>query len=219
MKFVYAAALIPGLLFAGDAAAQQVAPFKIGAVAIEAPIPAGFCLPSGDAIAKAQLGAASDTGNTTHATLYACAQMQGSDRINDYFLIKTPKDLLDVKLTRGEVLDALTKELEDPNFSEEKLSRDAGAEASKGISEASGTQTTVTTDIRPLGRDKDCAYMGGIVAATTAEGSFALNVGGCVTAVGDRLVMVFRYAKGTTRAAATALLPDARKLAMALRVK
>ncbi|WP_066796394.1 hypothetical protein [Sphingomonas soli] len=219
MKLVYAAALASSLAFVDEAAAQQVTAFKIGAVAIEGSLPAGFCTPTGDAIEKARIGAAADTGNVTHATFYSCAQMRGGGRIDDYFLIKTPSNLLDTELAREEVLTQLTAEFDDPNFSEEKLSRQAGEEASKGISKASGTATEVTTDIRPLGRDKDCAYMGGIVAASTAEGSFALNVAGCITAVGDRMVMVFRYAKGTNVAGAAALLPDARKLAMALRVK
>ena len=219
MKSVYVAAGVAALLSAGNAAAQTgTASFNIGSVAVDLTIPAGFCAPTGSAVHKAAVGVASDKENTTHLTLYACAQMENAT-ISDYFLIKTPSTLLNTPATREEVLTALTAEMSDPSFSAENLSSDAGDKATKSISEASGTATKITTDIRPLGRDKDCAYMGGIVNASTEAGVFSLNVGGCITAVGNRLVMVFRYTKGTTTAAAAKLLPDARKLAMALRAK
>lgn len=220
MQSVRIAATAIAILFAGQAAAQtgQKASFNIGTVTVEAPLPPGFCLPTGSAVAKADLGVKSDPENQTHATFYACAQMQ-NPTITDYFLIKTPKNLLDYPMTREAVLASLTAEMTDPNFSAEKLSSEAGSKATKSISEASGRPTSVSTDIRPLGRDKDCAYMGGLVAADTNGTIFSLNVGGCITAVGDRVLMVFRYSKGTVPAAAAALLPEARKLAMAMRTK
>jgi len=218
MKFVYLAATATALLFAGEAAAQTKASFNIGSVAIEVPLPAGFCLPSGSAVAKADLGVRSDPDNATHVTVYACAQME-SPTITDYFLVKTPKKYLETPIGREAVLAALTAELEDPNFSTEKLSSEAGTKATRSISEASGTPTRITTDIRPLGRDTDCAYMGGIVAADINGSQFVLNVAGCITSVGDRLVMAFRYTRGTKVADAAKLLPEARKFAMSMRVK
>lgn len=219
MRSIRVALAVAALCLAGTATAQaQNFNFTVGSVKLEAPLPAGFCLPSGAAVIKADIGVRSDTDNVTHATLYACGKME-SNTIEDYFLIKTPKTMLDQPYDREAVLSALTAELQNPNFSAEKLNSNAGSSASKSISEASGTQTAVTTDIVPLGRDKDCAYMGGLVAAETNGTVFRLNVGGCITAVGDRLLMVFRYSKGDAVAGAAKLLPEARKLAMSLRVK
>lgn len=215
---VRVAATIVAILFAGNAAAQTKASFTVGSVAIDASLPSGFCLPTGSAVAKADLGVRSDPENRTHLTVYSCAQM-AKDTITDYFLVKTPNNLLNTPLTREAVLASLTAEMSDPNFSAEKLSTEAGDKATKSISEASGSQTNVTTDIRPLGRDKDCAYMGGVVAANTNGVVFSLNVGGCITAVGDRVMMVFRYAKGTSVTDAAKLLPEARKFAMAMKTK
>ncbi|RYE63832.1 MAG: hypothetical protein EOO83_02900 [Oxalobacteraceae bacterium] len=217
MLSVRVAATAIAILFAGQAAAQTGG-FDIDGIYIEAPLPSGFCLPSGAAVAKADLGVRSDPDNKTHMTVYSCAQMQ-NDTITDYFLVKSPKNLLSYKMTREEVLASLTKEMSDPDFSAQKLSSEAGDKATKSISEASGTAINVTTDIRPLGRDKDCAYMGGVVASNTGGVLFSLNVAGCITAVGDRIVMVFRYSKGTKAAEAAKLLPEARKFAMAMRTK
>ena len=61
--------------------------------------------------------------------------------------------------------------------------------------------------------------MGGLVAANTEGTIFKLNVGGCITAVEGRLLMVFRYTSGTTLAAAANLLPETRRLAMSLRAR
>jgi hypothetical protein len=206
-----------GLLGAGQALAQQApatARFNVGSVAMDAKLPAGFCEPSGAAIAAARLTAASDPGNATDLTLYPCTDTSGAPP--EYFLVKTPRNLLDTAMTREELLKALTAELEDPSFSAEKLSSEANSSASDSVSKASGVQVQVKTDIRPLGRDGECAYMGGVVALTAGSQSGSVNVGGCITAVGNRVVMVFYYRAGSNIAEAAKLLPAAKALAMAI---
>ncbi len=140
-------------------------------------------------------------------------------RNTDYFLLKTIKTMADVTFQREELLAALTAELSNPNFSAENLSSKASEDSSKSVSEAVGTDVKVTTRIVPLGRDADCAYMGGVVAAVAGGESVTMSVGACMTVVGGRMVMVYRYAAGTTMDQAKPLLPQVRKLAMAIRVK
>lgn len=220
MRFGMTVAIAATMLVAGQAGAQtaQKVGFSVGSVAMEVAPPTGFCVPTGMAQAAAKMAEAADKGNATLASFYPCDRMSQA-RNSDYFLIKSIKTLVDVTVEREELLKALTAEMSNPNFSVENLSTKAGQESSKALSDLSGTDVKVTTDIRPLGRDTDCAYMGGVVVAASAGTTVSLNVAGCLTAVGGRMVMVYRYTEGTTMAGAQPLLPQVRKLAMAIRVK
>ncbi|PXA95089.1 hypothetical protein DMC47_19980 [Nostoc sp. 3335mG] len=220
MRFGMMAAVAAATLVAGQAGAQtaQKASFAVGGVAMEVTPPAGFCVPTGMAQAAAKMAEAADPNNATLASFYPCDKMSQA-RNTDYFLLKTIKTMTDVTFEREELLAALTAELTNPNFSADNLSKKAGEDSSKSVSDAVGTDVKVTTKILPLGRDADCAYMGGVVAAAFGADTVTLSVGACLTVVGGRMVMVYRYAPGTTMEQAKPLLPQVRNLAMAIRVK
>ncbi len=220
MRFGMLAAIAATMLVACQAEAQTAGKvsFSVGGVALEVAPPAGFCVPTGLAQAAAKMAEEADKDNATLATFYPCDKRSQPGN-SDYYLIKSIKSLAEVTVEREELLKALTAEMNNPNFSAEALSTQVGEKTSKALSDLSGTDIKVTTEVRLLGRDADCVYMAGVMVAATEAGMIPMNIGGCLTAVGGRMVMVYRYAAGTTMDGAKLLLPQTRKLAMAMRVK
>lgn len=203
--------------WSGAAAAQTstTVDFSIGTVRLQARLPAGFCIPTGAATAAAQRVAAGDPEQETVLTLYPCSDMRGQG-VSEYYLVKVPKTALHTPITRTDLIAQVTAELADPNFSAERLSEDASRDASKSVSEAQGQTTQIKTDLRPLGRDKDCAYIGGRVDLSTATQQLSSLVGGCISAVGNRMIFIFRYGPGNFVPDSAKLLPKTRELLLSI---
>ena len=72
-------------------------------------------------------------------------------------------------------------------------------------------------DVRPLGRDQSCAYLGGTVDVKTPVKSYAIANGTCMTAVSDRVIATFWYGPDTSSAGIRRLLDKAKGLALAVR--
>lgn len=206
--------------WSGAAAAQTstTVDFSIGTVRLQARLPAGFCIPTGAAATAAQRVAAGDPEQETVLTLYPCSDMRGQG-VAEYYLVKVPKTALNSPTTRAEMIAQVTAELTDPNFSAERLSENASRDASKSVTEAQGQSTEIRTDLRPLGRDKDCAYMGGRVDLSTSTQRLSALVGGCISAVGGRMIFIFRYGPGNFVPDSAKLLPKTRELLLGMSVR
>ena len=210
-----AAAMISAAAGPADAQAKPaVGSFRISGVGFEMPVPAGYCLPDGKQSDVAQFMAAADKQNVTDLTLFACP----GEWKNDYILIKTPVDVLLADVGREEALKALGAAFDNPvtkeAFSSGKLLTDAG----KGISEVAGRKVDLTGEIKPLGRDEACAYLGGTTEVKAPNVSYRISVGGCITVVGRRILTVFVYGPDKGSAGVAALVARSRRLMETIRV-
>ena len=188
MKMMFAAALLlVGATAAG--AAGPTASFRFGGVEFEAPIPDGYCLPQGADIDAAQLLAAADRENVTHLTLYRCGANEGAR--NDYILVKTPRQALFASLEREQLLAGMAQAFESAEF--ESTLAAVPDRVAGDVSSVVGREVDLTGRIQPLGRDDTCAYMGGTLRVTSAELSYPISVGICMTVVSGRLVGVNYY--------------------------
>lgn len=197
------------------AADTTIVPFLIGGVALELPTPAGYCVPTGQEAAVAQLVAAADNVNVTDLTLVRCgADAQAA--LEDYSIIKTPTRSLLATVSRDELLAALSAEFDKPEF-KEFLSKQVMPSTEKQYRDL-GAEITMSGSPRPLGRDDVCAYMGGEITPADKSGkTYPTLMGGCITAVGGKVISVFRYVVPGKGKDVGALLREARALALQVR--
>lgn len=207
--------LVAGMGAAQSAAAQarQVASFRLGGVAFEVPLPAGYCPPQGRAIDVAQMVAAADVDNITDLSLFPCGD-DGSAA--NYFLVKTPKSMLATSVTRPELLAAAGAEFDKPEFNEMLASGTINDKTSKAYTDMTQQVTTLTGQVKPLGRDETCAYLGGVLNFKTDKIAYSRAISGCITAVADRAIFVFRYSEGEP-ANVLKMLPVAKAFALSIK--
>lgn len=190
--------------------------FSIGGVALTMPLPAGYCIPTGQDAARAQIVAAGDKGTVTHATLKRCDGSLGNGA-NDYTLIKTPNAMLVPVVDRPTLIKELGAEFDNPvavaGFAGDMNKSDAGAD----LSQILGTRVEIKGTVKPLGHDAVCAYMGGQVEVKGAGLSYLQPTGVCITSVGGKVVTIARYGKDLAPAAIATLLRGARAIALSMR--
>jgi hypothetical protein len=211
------ASMATACLAATAAAAQtkpEVGSFRISGVSFEMPAPPGYCLPKGKDVDVAQLLAAGDTQNVTHLTLVRCS----ADSPNDYILVKTPTGALLADVGREDALKALAAAFDEPALKDKFSSGKILAEAGEAISGTLHRKVDITGEVKPAGRDQACAYMGGTTDVKAPETSYRVSVGGCITAVGRRIVSLFVYGPDKGASGVTALLGRARQLMETIRV-
>jgi len=195
-------------------ASPQVGTFRISGVGFEMPIPTGYCLPSGKGGDVAQLMAAADQQNVTHLTLLACQDDWGKD----YILVKTPSQALLVDVGREEALKALAAALDTPALKEQFSSGKLVTDAGKGMSDVLGRKVDLVGEIKPVGRDEACVYLAGTTEVKTADVSYRIAVGGCITVVGRRMLTLYVYGSDTGAAGVAALVARSRRLMETIRV-
>lgn len=205
--------LAAALVALTPAAAVRAAPasFRSGGVEFQMPIPAGYCLPKGSQIDIVQLLAAGDDRNVTHLTLLPCVEKKGIDR--DYIVLKTPKEALLVPLDRAKFLEELGAVFESQEFRSELASGNILQESGKAAGAVVGTPIDLTGDIRPLGKDERCGYMGGTLKVASAVANYTLAVGMCMTVVAGRLLTINWYGPDTGSRGVAELLQKSRRLA------
>lgn len=200
----------------GTALAQDKVTISIAGIELEAPMPAGYCLPTGKHKAVAELVAAADTENVTLATLFRCDLMAG-DRPpgNDYYLIKTPRKALVLKISRAQLIEELGKEFGKAEWQEggEKVA-DLPGRVSESVSGTFNTPVEMTGSFAPRGTDADCIYMGGEVQVSMAGLSYPIQAGACMTAAADKMLAVYAYDDPETDGIAR-LMRKSRALAIA----
>ena len=191
----------------------RVATFNVGGVELILPLPDDYCLPVTAAeIGGAQILAAGDTTNVTHLQIGRCDIAQPNARF-DYTLVKTPRSVLAATVGRSSLIAGVGDEFNNPvtlaNFDFGK----AGAD----VSVAFGKTVTLAGAIKPLGRDDMCAYLGGVIDVKTGDMAYAQAVGACITAVGGRVVIVYRYGPDNTPAGVAKLVVEAKSVAGSIR--
>ncbi|QIG79257.1 hypothetical protein [Stakelama tenebrarum] len=209
--------LLAGLLVAlpGVAAAQdasEMVRFNIGSVQYEMPLPAGYCLPTGTAANSASLMAAVDKQNLTLQTFYPCDNNSADS--TEYFLIKVPRTVVMVPITRAQLLPMMEQTFQDPAFLASLQS--VGEEVSADITEVANQEASVTGTIEPSGIDDRCAYLTGKLRFVGAGKDYTLSNAGCMTATGSRMFTIYRYADENQNPAS--LKPIVKAVAETIRV-
>lgn len=214
-----AMALVP---VAAAPAPVPVAPasidFSIGKVVLTMPVPAGYCIPTGEDAALAQLVAAGDKNAVTHATLRRCG-VKTTAGANDYTLIKTPVSMLVPVIDRAALIKELGSAFDNPVAVAELAATTRNGDAGADLSKVLGTKIEIKGAITPLGHDDVCAYMGGQVAVSGAGTSYLQPTGVCITSIGGKMVTIARYGKDLAPAAIATLLRGARAIALSMRAR
>jgi hypothetical protein len=194
-------------------AAAEAAPaaFRSGGVEFQVPPPAGYCLPRGDQIDVAQLLAAGDPLNVTHLTLLPCAEKSAGS--HDYIVLKTPKEALLVRLELAPFLKEIGAAFDSQEFKAGIASGTYLQESGKSMSAVMGTQIDLTGDVRPLGKDDRCAYIGGTLKVAAKLANYTLAVGMCMTVVAGRLITINWYGPDTGSRGVAELLMKSKRLA------
>lgn len=200
------------------AAAQTAATteFTVGDVAIELPLPAGFCPANGVGVQVAKIVAAADKDNATDLTLFPCNDQSGT--APDYYLVKTPASMLAAKSPRADILASLKAEFDKPGFAEALEAADINGKTSEAYSKLMQQKAEVSGKVEPMGIDETCAYMGGVMHFQSAATRYSRAISACITSVGDRVVMIYRYSQGEP-GNVLARMKSAKALALAMKPK
>lgn len=215
MKALFFLAATLAASTAGAAVTAASSTFRVGGVDFSLPLPTGYCMPQGRQIDIAKLIAAADPNSVTHLTLMQCG-VEITTGANDYTLIKTPNTALVTAVDRPTLLASLGAEFDKPETLK-FLQSDA---FDKKVSEDAGKvipgKPQFTGDIKPLGRDGVCAYLGGTTKVVGNGTSYSQAVGTCITSIGKRIVVVNRYGVRADDNGVAILLRQAKALALTI---
>lgn len=188
--------------------------FSVGTSKFTVRAPAGFCAPQGRAVDAMRLTAAADTGNVTALSLVGCTDTDASKP--DYYLVKAPTILVDKTFERAAFLAEMTTTLALPQFTSDKGMVDNG-KIEQDFANVAGVKPKIDGKIKPIGVDRDCAYMGGVLAFSAQNISYTRSVSLCLTVVGGKVIGITRYSDGNVPGNVQRHLASARALAMAMK--
>lgn len=213
MRKVRMVAILSAMALTSAAAgtSDRLADFRVGGVSFRLPIPAGYCLPSGRMADVMQLLAAGDTENVTDLSLAQCVDkmLPGA---SDYTIIKTPRRGLLVTVDRAELLTAVGKEFD------KKLDTSPMLDAAgKSVSGVAGTKISISGTFGPRGKDDVCAYMGGVLHYESRTMTYDQPMGGCITAVGGRVLYIYRTGTKNDEAGILDLMRESRAIALSIK--
>jgi hypothetical protein len=197
------------------AAAAETAQFSIGGVAITSPVPAGYCLPQGPQVQAVNTVAAGDARNVTHLALLACAPPGG--QVASYILLKTPNEAVNATLDLNRFLADAGAAFESPAFKEMLDSGKLHDESEQSMGKAMGARIDLSGDVRPLGKDERCAYLGGTMHVKSGTSDYKVSIGMCMTVVAGRLLTINWYGPDKGSAGVRELLVKARGLAAGIK--
>jgi hypothetical protein len=187
---------------------------KVGGVGFAMALPGGYCVPSHpDDVARMKFAESLDGDHVTLVSLVPCKRGD----MTDYILIKAPKRAVNQTVT----LDQLMRQI-GPEFDRQNGNNIAipATEAKLGgaLSAQHGESVDVALALGPRGRDKSCAYIGGTVRSDGLAGN-VVAVGGCITAIGGRMLMVTLYGAGDKPETVSRLLRNSRAIALTIKPK
>jgi hypothetical protein len=154
--------------------------------------------------------AAADNRNVTHLTAMSC---DADKAWKDYFILKTPNELLAVSTNTAEFQQAVGSALK------AAVSAKDVDEASNSLSRTMGSPVQVKGEVRGYGQDANCLYIGAVLDMAAPERGIAytLAMSGCMTVVSGKVVTIYRYAPGTTDADIRKLMPSVLAFAKAIK--
>jgi hypothetical protein len=178
-----------GLAWAMPAAAQERAKLSLGGSEFTIPVPAGYCIPIGEAAERMAFAASVDTASVTLASFVSCGPK--ADR-RDYYLVKAPKDPLNRDLTFAQYVTA------EFDGAENIPIPDAEKKVGDALSKRAGSQVAISTAITTRGRDEACGYIGGLFEADSGGGTkTTMTLAGCATVLAKRAIHVIVYNPGS----------------------
>ncbi|MBD3732021.1 MAG: hypothetical protein IE934_04755 [Sphingopyxis sp.] len=180
-------------------------------------MPDGYCVPDGSDRELLDLTASGDKQNITPVSLIRCERRNHPDGIGfDYVLIKAPRKVLAARIDRAEFLKMMAPEMGKADWQDHQGQEILGG-VSKDMSDALGSDISVTGSIGPHGVDSDCAYLGGTLEVETITGKRSILVGGCMTTTGEKIMTVNTYAAADTPGGVARQMRRAHDLAMQIR--
>lgn len=185
--------------------------FAIGDAQFTLDMPDGFCVPQGEQARIAREQDAGDSQNETPVNIHACGAYG-----RNYILIKTPRGVPALPVSKAQFLDILAVELQ----KQENMER--GAEiGKKDLKGTLGNDLEVDADgISYSGRDEECGYMSGAIPISNGQGQSALLlIGSCGTLVGDRHMVIHSYALEGMGLTLDQLMARSKEVAMAVSPK
>jgi hypothetical protein len=174
-------------------------------------LPAGYCEPRDSFIDVAQAVASLDNANVTIFTAFAC-DAKGLKADNP-LLIKTPKEALLARLDRNTINAEMQAEFNKPEFKAMTESGNIETEAAKSIKDVLKTDVELKTQIKPVGQDAVCNYLGGTLALANAGKTSVGAMAACLTVVNQRLLIIYMYSDYVGQPSIAALLPRVRAVA------
>lgn len=209
---------LAALVVSVPAWAQQAktAEFSVGGADFELPIPEGFCLPAGPTATAAEVLAKADPQTVTNASLFACDYATTG---RDYYLVKTPVALVSTPMTRAQMLPELARQFGSPELLARIAPDKVNAETQGSLSNAMGRDVKVDAKVSPRGTDDVCGYVAGVMNYEIEGRPFKVEISGCLSAVGDRVIFVFYYHDGDDAAAALSNTAKARAMLLSIRAR
>lgn len=201
------------LIIAAALSGQPAPPAKatevnVGAVTLRVPLPAGFCLPEGDEIGVAQMLAAADTANITLLTLTGCDAAQTGGQ---YLLVKAPFSAINMDVSRAELIAELTTPEAISSMEQGASSTHA---ANERFAELGVNDVSIEASIQMRGSDDVCVYLGGLGTEIVKGKAIPKAMAACMTAIGGRMVSLYRYREGADPEGYLSLMPELRRWAL-----
>lgn len=169
--------------------------FNLVGDTIIVPLPEGYCTPRGRFEGMAQLTAAADKENLTTATLYRCDDIAADQAPSRYALIKTPRNMLLVRATRKELLDAMGA-VPASDLAAALDPENLGREASKSATDVLGAETEIGVSIKPVAADQYGYYLSGIGQASVGGATFKICFAAVMTTIKGHVISYYFYAPG-----------------------
>lgn len=195
---------------AAESQGNDLAYFRMGGVDFAVPIPAGYCVPQGRDVDIAQALAATDNINLTHVTLMKC----GENDLLNYFILKTPRAAILKDFQLEPFLNEIGVQFQSTAIKDFMSDGSLDKEVKKGFQTVLGSDLDLTTDIKPLGRDERCAYVGGTAEFTNVPDPYKISMGRCITIISNRIISIYSYGSRTDVQGVVEQLKKAKELSV-----
>lgn len=165
------------------------AQFRMAAIDFSVSVPSGYCLPQGKNSDIAQMIAAADSQNITHLTIPLC----NNDEWMDYYILKTPKKVITTVVDLPEFLSAMGKAFDNPAIKKFIANEQIDQQVEKDLAQIFGGKIDFSGEIKPLGKDERCAYLGGVGEFKNVPQPYKIAIGACMTVVSKKVITVYSY--------------------------
>lgn len=172
--------------------AGTVAVFSLPTGEYKAPLPDGYCTPTGTYEAQAKITAAADTTNLTDISFYLCDEMASKRDVTTWGMIKTPLETLNEKTpSRAELIAALKSQIDADEY--KKLTAEAIQEALPQAQTIFGKDIKVGLDAKAVDSDAAGIYFAGTSMASDGTTTNTSAVAYAVTASAGNVFMIYLF--------------------------